>query len=333
MKTLWFLALLTMLCSCQRQVEEPLFAGELMEIPQGFPIMEFPADNAFTLERWGLGKRLFFDQVMSIDSSISCASCHAPQLAFGDDRKISPGVEGRLGERNSPSLANIGFHPYFTREGGVATLEMQVFIPIQEHAEFDFNIVSLAERLNTDSTYVKLAYDAYDRPPDPFVITRALATFQRSLISGYSPYDQYAQSKALNAEEKLGMELFFGNRTNCSSCHGGFNFTNYAFENNGLYAEYSDPGRFRLTRNEADRALFKVPSLRNVALTPPYMHDGSLADLAAVVRHYNSGGSAHPQKNELVHPLHLTQAEQAALVRFLQSLTDEEFIRNPLFRF
>jgi cytochrome c peroxidase len=243
-------------------------------------------------------------------------------------------VEDRPGTRNSPSLTNIGYHPYFTREGGVPTLEMQVLVPIQEHNEFDFNIVLIAERLQEDSTYVKMARDAYDRPPDHFVITRALACFERSLISGYSRYDQfihYDRTSVLSDSEIRGMNLFFSQKTNCISCHGGTNFTNYTFENNGLYESYNDPGRFRFTGDSTDLARFKVPGLRNIAVTAPYMHDGSLATLSEVIEHYNKGGRPHVNKSDLIRPLDLTSQEKIDLVNFLKSLTDESFLTNSLF--
>jgi cytochrome c peroxidase len=325
-----FLPILLMMASCG---VEPMPQDALMQVPAGFPEPAFPADNEFSEARWTLGKQLFFDPVLSRDSSISCASCHLPQFAFSDTVAFSPGVAGAPGVRNSPSLANIAYHPYFTREGGVPTLEMQILVPIQEHNEFDFHILLIAERLQQDNAYRQMSWEAYEREPDAFVITRALSVFERSLLSGNSPYDQFAngKNKALTAPEKRGMELFFSEKTQCASCHGGFNFTHYAFENNGLYEDYPDPGRFRLTGKPEDRARFKVPSLRNVGLTAPYMHDGSLPSLEAVVAHYDQGGKNHPHKSPLVRPLGLTPKERDDLVAFLRSLTDYEFVQNPLF--
>ncbi len=307
----------------------------LMELPKGFEPIEFPEDNEFSEARWILGKKLFFDPIMSSDSSISCASCHKPELAFSDDVSISPGVDERLGERNAPSIANIAYHPYFTREGGVPTLEMQVLVPIQEHAEFDFNIVLLSDRLSQEPDYVQMSVEAYDRQPDPFVITRALACFERSLISGFSPYDQYVHydySESLSDSEVRGMQLFNSDKTNCSTCHEGFNFSNYGFANNGLYEDYPDLGRMRLTGQESDRAMFKIPSLRNVGLTAPYMHDGSMKTLQDVIEHYDQGGKENAQKSELIKPLNLTEQEKRDLISFLESLTDQSFIDNPLFK-
>lgn len=332
---LYIFGIVFLIFSCKNEENiEPSYVPDLMDIPQGFPEINFPEGNEFTIARWELGKKLFFDPVLSADSSISCASCHQPKLAFSDDVPFSLGVENRIGTRNSPTLANVAYHPYFTREGGVPTLEMQILVPIQEHNEFDFNIVLIAERLVNDSIYVLMSKKAYDRTPDHFVITRALACFERSLLSGYSPYDQYTnydKKNALTDSEIRGMNLFFSEKTNCSNCHSDFNFSNYTFENNGLYEEYEDVGRFRLTGEESDIALFKTPSLRNIELTAPYMHDGSMNSLEEVIDHYNSGGRNHPHKNQLIQPLHLTEFEKTDLVHFLKSLTDETFINNKLF--
>lgn len=329
-----FAFLLAMLFFSCRKEPNDLPAEPLLAVPEGFPVPEFPAGNELTMERWELGKRLFFDPVMSSDSTVSCASCHLPNQAFSDVRAFSPGVANRPGTRNSPSLANIAYHPYFTREGGVPTLEMQILVPIQEHNEFDMNILDIAERLNSDSSYVQASRQAYGREPDAFVITRSIACFERTILSGDSDYDQFMNGRksALTNAEVRGMDLFFSERLACSQCHGGFNFTNYAFENNGLYENYADLGRFRLTGNEADRALFKVPTLRNVGVTAPYMHDGSLSTLEAVVEHYNSGGKNHPHQSSLIRPLNMTDGEKNDLVRFLKALTDEAFINNPKFR-
>lgn len=307
----------------------------LSEAPIGFPKIPFPEDNPYTVEKWKLGKKLFYDPILSYNNTISCGSCHAAELAFADTRKVSLGVENRPGTRNSPSLANIAYHPYFTREGGVPTLEMQVLVPIQEHNEMSYNIVLVAERLSADSTYSQMSRAAFGRNPDPYVITRAIATFERTLISGNSLYDEYisgTNGTKMSASQKRGMELFFSDRTKCGSCHEGFNFTNYAFENNGLYERYPDSGRFRLTNKNEDFEKFKVPSLRNVALTGPYMHDGSVESLEEVVQHYNNGGKANPNKNERIKPLKLSKREVQDLVSFLESLTDYKFITNENFQ-
>jgi cytochrome c peroxidase len=304
-------------------------------LPSPFATISFPEDNDYSEERWELGKKLFYDNILSIDSTLSCASCHKSQLSFSDDVSFSKGVKDRDGVRNSPSLANVAFHPYFTREGGVPTLEQQVLVPLQEHNEFDFNIVLAGERIAQDSMYVAMSQKAYNRMPDYYVITRALANFERSLISDNSYFDQYhfeTQTDALSNSQKRGMALFYSEKTNCSKCHSGPNFTDYSFENNGLYEIYPDEGRRRLTQLDADESRFKVASLRNVEVTGPYMHDGSINTLAEVIEHYNSGGKDHPNKSKFIRSLNLTPPEKDELLAFLLSLTDNEFLTNNQFK-
>ena len=304
---------------------------QIMEVPKGFSDIEHPEGNEFSMERWELGKKLFYDPILSKDGKVSCASCHDPALAFSDSEKVSIGSDGLLGTRNSPSLANVAYHPYYTREGGIPTLEMQILVPIQEHNEFNNNIVLIADTLAKISTYVDMAKIAYDQEPNAFVITRALAQFERSMISGQSPYDMeynYGVEGSMSLSALRGKKLFDSEKLSCSSCHSGFNFTNYSFENNGLYDEYDDNGRERLTMDPNDRALFKVPSLRNVQLTGPYMHDGSMESLVEVIDHYDTGGNNHMNKSEVLKPLNLTNIEKKDLLAFLESLTDQNFIIN-----
>ena len=316
--------------SCTKENTFSNAQKSVLVIPAGFPDVNFPDDNAFTQKRWELGKKLFFDPILSLDSSISCSSCHKPALAFADDKTTSPGIKNRAGKRNSPTLANVAYHPYFLKEGGVPTLEMQILVPIQEHNEFNHNIVDIAEQLAKKPEYVPLSQEAYSRNSTPFVITRAIATFERSLISGNSFYDQYlnGNTSALSLAALRGKDLFFGAKTNCSSCHGGFDFTDYSFKNNGLDSVYTDIGRMRFTNDSADLSLFKVPTVRNVEFTAPYMHNGQFLTLEEVVEHYNSGGFNHPNKSNLLKPLNLSESEKTDLVEFLKSLTDFGFINN-----
>lgn len=320
-------------CKKDAPIQKQEIGLESIIIPDGFPPIEFPADNAFTKERWLLGKALFYEKQLSLDSSVSCASCHSQQFGFSDNVALSKGFKQRLGNRNAPSIINVAYHPYFTREGGVPSLEMQVLVPIQEHNEFNNNILDIAKRLSSNQKLQNLSYLAYNRPLDFYVIPRALATFERSLISGNSKFDQYKKGAiSLTEEEKKGMNLFFSDRTNCSDCHSGFNFTNYQFENNGLYETYNDPGRKRLTGLDSDLAKFKVPSLRNIEVTAPYMYDGSLPDLEAVINHYNSGGKQHPNKSEKIKALQLSQDEKKQIIAFLKTLTDVSFLNQTIFK-
>lgn len=318
----------TMITSCANNPEAPVGNEPLVEVPSGFPAQIISPDNTPNAERIALGKLLFFSKELSSTRTISCATCHEPAKAFTDGKTVSVGVEGRSGTRNSPSLANVGYSPYFLREGGVPTLEMQVLVPVQEHNEFDMNMLDVVDRLSKDSLVVALSRIAYGRDIDAFTITRAIASFERTIISGSSRADL----NQLTASESRGRSLFMSDRTNCTSCHGGYAYTSHVFANNGAYARYTDPGRQRLTFESKDSNVFKVPSLRNVSVTAPYMHNGGIATIAEVVDVYNRGGFPHPNKDVRIKPLGLTQSECEDLVAFLRSLTDERFLTNKRFQ-
>ncbi len=317
--------------SCKPDEVDALDRPYRLSLPAGFPSMNIPADNELTEVRVELGKMLFFDKALSRDSTVSCGSCHFQLNAFSDVVAISTGIEGRKGLRNSPPLFNLGYHPYFFFDGGVPTLELQVLAPVQDVNEMDHEFPEAVARLAQNQVYQEMAQIAYGRSFDAFVLTRAISAFERTLVSGNSAYDKYnnGSSNALNESAKRGMALFNSERLSCNGCHSGFNFTDYSFKNNGLYVQYPDSGRMRVTALPQDRDKFKVPSLRNVALTAPYMHDGSFATLPDVIEHYNSGGAANPQKDERIQPLLLSNQEKSDLLEFLYSLTDNEFITNP----
>ncbi|MBK8698827.1 MAG: c-type cytochrome [Saprospiraceae bacterium] len=303
-------------------------------IPKGFPSPAIPPDNEVTADRIQLGRSLFYDPVLSADSSRSCASYHRQQFAFADNVAFSEGIKGRKATRNSPSLGNVVYQEKLLREGGLSSLEMQVLVPVQEHNEFDFNLLKVAARLKRMPYYVDLAAKAYGRQPDEYVITRAIATFERSLFSGESRYDDFfynGKTAALTATEKRGKDLFFSEKTSCSKCHSGFLFTNQTYANNGLYEIYPDEGRMRLTGKPEDNGVFKIPSLRNVGVTAPYMFDGSLAALDDVIKHYETGGIPHINKHPEIKPFQLTPEERKDLIAFLESLTDVGFLTNPDF--
>jgi cytochrome c peroxidase len=327
------LFVLLIISACVKEEEGTTFDYSNF-IPSHFPAPDLAFEDLPTEAKIKLGKKLFYDPIMSADGTISCASCHNPNLAFSDDVALSLGVNGALGTRNAPTLANMVYQKRLLREGGLPTLEMQVLVPIQEHNEFNTNILLIADKLNQSKPYRDLSVAAFGRSEiDAFVITRSIAAFERVLVSGDSKYDQSIQGKAkLNEMETLGKELFFSDKTQCSSCHGTFLFTNQTFQNNGLYLQYNDAGKKRFTDLDTDDATFKVPTLRNIALTSPYMHDGSIQTLEAVIEHYNSGGQPHQNKSHLIHPLDLTKTEKEALLTFLKTLTDQTFINNKYFR-
>lgn len=331
----WVISVASLLLAtgCAKEEPDGPDAPYNLRLPAGFPPMNIPADNALTERRVELGKMLFFDKTLSRDSSVSCGSCHFQQNAFSDVVSISSGIEGRKGMRNSPPLFNLGYHPLFFFDGGVPTLELQVLAPVQDENEMDHDFTFAVSRLAQNPTYQQLAQIAYNRDFDAFVLTRAIAAFERTLVSGNSAYDKYinGKSSAINESAKRGLLLFESERLGCTGCHGGFNFTDFSFKNNGLYEAYADSGRMRVTALPSDRDKFKVPSLRNIALTAPYMHDGSFTTLPQVIAHYNSGGAANPNKDERIKPLQLTTQEQNDLLEFLHTLTDNEFITNPEF--
>ncbi|MGB0864185.1 MAG: cytochrome-c peroxidase [Saprospiraceae bacterium] len=314
-----YLLLILLLSSCKEEIPFEL------TLPNHFSAPLIPLDNKLRESRINLGKMLFFDPLLSKDSTVSCASCHIPRYAFSDTVALSRGVNGELGKRNSPSLLNIAYAPKLFRDGGVNTLEHQVISPIENPSEMNFELKAVANRLAQNKNYQRMSQKAYQRDFSTYVLVRALAAFERTLISGNSRYDLFFYKKERNAiteAEKRGMALFFDKKTQCSTCHSGVFFTNFNYENNGLYTKYEDIGRAGITMRQEDKALFKVPSLRNVWLTAPYMHDGSLPNLESVIAHYNTGGKAHPSKSELVRPLNLSNSEQSDLVAFLKTLTE-----------
>lgn len=313
--------LLIFLLSCAQNDDYQL------EIPTHFPEIVIPADNQLTASRVELGRLLFFDPMLSKDSTVSCSSCHFQKFAFSDRIPLSVGVNGGKTKRNSPSLINVAYTPLLMKDGGVNSLEKQVISPLENPNEMGFQLKAAADRMAESILYQRMSLKAYEREFTPYVLVRALAAFQRTLIGGTSKYDKYLQKdekKALlSASEYRGMKLFMSNKTNCSTCHSGVLFTNFEFENNGIYENYTDVGRAGVSLKQEDKFKFRVPSLRNIELTTPYMFDGSLKTLEEVIEHYNSGGKNNYQQNSLIRPLNLTKQEQSDLVSFLKALTDK----------
>ena len=289
-----------------------------------------PKDNPTTAEKIALGRKLFFDKRLSMDETVSCATCHIPEYAFTDRKTVSEGIKGRKTQRNSPSILNAGYLKTVMFDAHLATLEMQVIVPIQEHVEMDMKMLDLIKRLSEVPEYQKAAKEIFNRDFDAYVLTRSISAFERSLISQNSRYDQYVKGKknALNADEKAGMAIF-NNKLYCSGCHPAPHFTNYQAQNNGLYAEFGeDKGRFRIFNDSLDIGKFKVPSLRNIELTYPYMHDGSMKDLDQVIDHYAAGGKKHVLQDERITSFSLTEIERKQLKAFLFSLTDTSYMRS-----
>jgi cytochrome c peroxidase len=275
-----------------------------------------PEDNPITKERIEVGRRLFHDRRLSRDQSLACASCHDPKRAFSTARQFSVGVFGRQGNRNVPTLINRGYGKVFFWDGRVTTLEQQVLMPIQDPYEMD---MTLAEA----STRVGLSSDD---------ISRALASYVRSILSGDAPFDRFVNGDrhALSAEQQAGLSIF-RTKGNCIACHVGPNFTDERLHNTGIAwrpsggpgpaGRYLDEGHFAVSGREDDRGRFKTPTLREVERTSPYMHDGSRATLEDVLNFYNDGGRPNPNLDIEIRPLGLTVDEKRALIGFLRSLS------------
>ncbi|MBI2149325.1 MAG: c-type cytochrome [Acidobacteria bacterium] len=262
-----------------------------------------------TRETVELGRRLFFDRRLSRDGSISCASCHNPARGFSSAQPVATGVFGRQGRRNAPAPINRGYGRFFFWDGRITSLEEQVLKPIQDPNEMDLTLDEASARVKLDSA----------------TIARALASYVRSILSGDSPYDRFVNGnrKSLSPEQKAGLQLFRG-KGNCTACHVGPTFSDEQFHNTGVAwrdGRITDDGRFAVSSSEHDRGAFKTPTLREIARTAPYMHDGSLATLEDVVDFYSEGGRRNPYLDSEIRPRNFTADERRALAAFLHTLT------------
>ena len=271
--------------------------------------MPVPESNPLTRDKVTLGRRLFFDKGLSRDRTLACSTCHDPERAFSDGRAVPRGVGGAEGARNAPALINRGYGAAFFWDGRAPSLERQALEPI-----FNPRELGLTER--------ELERRAGKKAAD---VAAALASYVRSIRSGDAPFDRYAAGNldALSALEKQGLDLFRG-RAGCSACHIGPSFTDERFHNTGVAwrdGRYADEGRFAVSRNEKDRGAFKTPTLREVALTAPYMHDGSLLTLDDVIEFYSNGGRRNPSLDPQIQPRRFNLEEKRALAAFLRALT------------
>lgn len=308
------------------------------ELPHGLPVvvadglplglpdsLPTPPGNPYTPAAVALGRRLFFDPLLSRDHSVSCATCHRPELGFASDEALSLGVAGRRTERNVPTLFNRAFAKHFMWDGSAATLESQVVMPIENELEMDLGLEGAVARLREHAEYPALFDAAYGEPPSAEHLGRALATFVRGLVTGDSPVDRFrtaGEQGALSETERTGMWIF-DSKGGCWQCHLGPNFSDEEFHNTGVGVVDGVPltGRFAVTGDEADRGRFKTPTLRALSKTAPYMHDGSLESLADVVEFYRRGGNANGNLDPRLKPIELSEREAAGLVAFLEALS------------
>jgi cytochrome c peroxidase len=282
-----------------------------------------------------LGEKLFFEKTLSKDSSISCASCHKPAFAFADNVAFSFGVDSQEARRNTPSVLNMKNRPYFFYDGRAATLEEQALHPIENPEEMALPIPEAIERLNKNRYYVNYFKKVFKQPVTAKNLGAAFAAFEKTLETADSKFDDYANEKIkLSTTEESGRKLFVGNKAKCFDCHNQEDFTDDSFKNIGLFNGnwLTDSGRYTLTKNIKDIGTFKVPSLRNVAITAPYMHNGMFSNLEEVLRYYNNvnGFIPHQQNidKSLQKPLRLTNKEQQDIIAFLKTLTDKRFLKK-----
>lgn len=341
------------------------------QLPVGFPLPRVPANNPMTAEKVELGRYLFYDTRLSGNNTLSCSSCHLQERAFTDGRTLPAGSTGDIHPRNSPTLTNVAYNATLTwANPNLLTLERQIVIPMFGEHPVEMGITGSEDivlaRFRADPQYREMFVAAFPDQNDPFTLNNivlALASFNRTLISGRSPYDRYLRGErdALSESAQRGMALFFSEELECHHCHTGFNMSlstvsaNTAFDerpffNTGLYNvdgrggyPSANTGVHEITNRPQDMGRFRPPTLRNIALTAPYMHDGSMATLEEVIRFYSSGGRvivggphagdgrANPYKSGLVAGFSITDAEMADLIAYLESLTDETFITDPRF--
>lgn len=310
-------------------------------IPSGFPQMLIPADNQLTVEGVELGRKLFYDPVLSGNRSQSCSSCHRQEAAFSDaGQRFSTGINGSQGSRNAQALINTGFQSRFFWDGRAFDLEKQILETVPNPIEMHLSWKEAADRLHADPIYRMEFKKAFGTDViDSNLVAKAIAQFLRTLISSNSRFDKRARNEInLTPQELNGYVIFNTEKGDCFHCHpadGGRLFTDNRFHNNGLDSVFSDQGLAAVTGNAADQGKFLTPTLRNITLTAPYMHDGRFKTLEEVIEHYNSGGkpsaTIDPLMKNVGKGLNLTQKEKADLLAFLRALTDSSFVTEKKF--
>lgn len=282
-----------------------------------------------------LGKLLFNEKILSLDSSISCAGCHKPDFAFADTSTFSIGIHNKLTKRNTPSVLNMQFRPYFFWDGRAATLEEQSLMPIQNPEEMGLSIEQAVERLNHSAFYLDQFKKVFHQKPTKENLSLAIAAFEETLETTDSKFDDWSYNKAqLTEQEERGRLLFISDKSKCFECHRHEDFTTDDFRNIGLFngKDLNDSGRYNITKDLSDIGKFKVPGLRNIAVTGPYMHNGMFKTLEEVIDFYNDVRKKIPDAVNLdpalEKPLGLTEDEKADLVAFLKTLTDKKFARQ-----
>ncbi|TAJ80861.1 MAG: di-heme enzyme [Gallionellaceae bacterium] len=340
-------------------------------LPPHFPVPRVPADNPMSVEKFELGRHLFYDKRLSGNGTFACASCHEQKLAFTDGKAVAQGSTGEHTARSAQHLANSAYHVYFTWANySLASMEIQMLNPLLGENPVEMGVNDntkpvILQRLAADAYYAKmfpLVFAGEERPLNLSNIVKAISAFQRGLISADSKYDRYLQHQAeLSKDEERGRALFFSGKAQCSQCHGSFNFNDQViaagsaevqtlFHNTGLYnidgkGGFPDGNRgiIELSNRAQDMGMFRAPSLRNVAVTAPYMHDGSIATLEQVLDFYaghgrvigdgpfKGDGRKSPLKDVRIDRIELSAQDKADVIAFLKTLTDEAFLNSPRF--
>ena len=308
-----------------------------INIPQGFPIMVIPEDNPMTVEGIDLGRRLFYDPILSGDNTQSCADCHAPEFAFSDNGKqFSTGIDGIEGTRNSMAVINIGWMTNLFWDGRAIGVEEQALGPVPNPIEMHQQWTEAMIKLNADAAYPNLFLKAFGtKNIDSLLVTKAIAQFERTMISSNSKWDRYLRGEAnLSLAESKGFEIFFTEKGDCFHCHTTILFTDNLFHNNGLDSEFADKGLFDVTGNNNDIGKFKTPTLRNLEFTGPFMHDGRFETIEEVVNFYSNdvkwSSTIDPLMKKVEQGgIQLNDDEKESLMAFLKTLTDTTFINNP----
>jgi len=348
------LAVISVLAGCKNEPEfEPQPGGTpiTLEIPANFPQMPIPFDNPFTVEGIALGRFLFYDERLSGNNTQSCGSCHAPHVAFTDNgTRFSTGIDGIQGTRNAMALINLAWDTRYFWDGRHLTLESLILEPVVNPIEMHETWPNAMAKLQADPAYPPMFELAFGTPNiDSLLVAKALAQFVRTMISGNSNFDKLQRGEPYlpTIDEQLGIQLTQQEGGNpalglggqwgadCFHCHphAGGRMTDGLLHNNGLDSVFADPGAGGFTGLAQDMGRFKTPTLRNVALTAPYMHDGRFATLEEVIEHYNSGGHPSPTVDPFMKytqgGLQLTPAKKQQLLAFLNMLTDMDFVNNP----
>lgn len=296
-------------------------ADELPKVPLGLKPVPVPTDNPLTPEKIELGKQLYFDPRLSLDNTVSCASCHDPKKGWSNGTPFATGVRSQVGGRSAPTIINAAYSDLQFWDGRAHRLEGQALGPIQNPIEMDAKLDECCSELNKIPGYREQFRKVFNSDVTAENIAKAISAFERTILSGNASFDRFkaGDKAALSEAAQRGMKVFFG-KGQCSSCHVGHSFSDQSFHNIGVGMEKQKPdlGRYDVTKVTGDKGAFKTPTLREIARTAPYMHDGRFKSLEEVVEYYNNGGHANPQLDEGIFPLKLTPQEKADLITFLK---------------